>query len=154
MVCAFGFLLLHRCLISVFAGPASNSSDLYRPAFHFSPEKNWINDPNGLVFEASEYHLFYQYNPFSDLWGHMSWGHAVSKDLVTWQQLPVALTEENGIMIFSGSAVVDSGNTSGFGKNSGAPLVAIQVSPVVARMTQTTVLPIVGAVDTSQRTLP
>ena len=136
MVCAFGFLLLHMCLISAFAGPQSNSSDLYRPAFHFSPEKNWINDPKGLVFEASEYHLFYQYNPFGDLWGHMSWGHAVSKDLVTWQQLPVALTEENGIMIFSGSAVVDSDNTGGFGKNRGAPLVAIYTGNSPHRQTQ------------------
>ncbi len=85
----------------------------YRPLFHFTPEQNWTNDPNGLVYYNGEYHLFYQYNPFGTTWGHMSWGHAVSKDLLDWEHLPVALFEEDGIMIFSGSAVVDHGNTSG-----------------------------------------
>ena len=85
----------------------------YRPVFHFTPEKNWINDPNGLVYLDGEYHLFYQYNPFGDTWGHMSWGHAVSKDLLKWEHLPVALYEEDSIMIFSGSAIVDGNNTSG-----------------------------------------
>jgi fructan beta-fructosidase len=104
---------------------AAKAAEIYRPAFHFSPEKNWINDPNGLVFDGSEYHLFYQYNPFGDKWGHMSWGHAVSKDLLRWQELPVALAEQNGVMIFSGSAVVDSQNTSGFGNRGAPPLVAL-----------------------------
>jgi sucrose-6-phosphate hydrolase SacC (GH32 family) len=72
-----------------------------------------MNDPNGLVFYRGEYHLFYQHNPFGNDWGHISWGHAVSGDLVRWQHLPVALKEENGVMIFSGSAVVDRKNTSG-----------------------------------------
>ena len=89
----------------------------YRPQFHFSPAKNWMNDPNGLVYFNGEYHLFYQSNPFGNQWGHMSWSHSVSKDLLHWQQLPVALKEENGIMMFSGSAVVDEKNTVGFGKN-------------------------------------
>jgi sucrose-6-phosphate hydrolase SacC (GH32 family) len=89
----------------------------YRPQFHFTPEKNWMNDPNGLVYYKGEYHLFYQYNPFGDTWGHMSWGHAVSRDLVRWKHLPVALAEENGVMIFSGSAVVDRHNTSGLCRN-------------------------------------
>ena len=88
-------------------------TEKYRPIFHFTPAKNWINDPNGLVYYEDEYHLFYQYNPFGTTWGHMSWGHAVSKDLIKWEHLPVALMEEDGIMIFSGSAVVDKGNTSG-----------------------------------------
>jgi sucrose-6-phosphate hydrolase SacC (GH32 family) len=97
----------------------------WRPQFHFTPERNWMNDPNGMVFFAGEYHLFYQYNPFGDKWGHMSWGHAVSRDLVRWEQLPLALAEEGGVMIFSGSAVVDWKNTSRFGKDGKPPLVAI-----------------------------
>lgn len=86
----------------------------FRPQYHFSPRQNWTNDPNGLVYFDGEYHLFYQYNPFGDRWGHMSWGHAVSRDLLHWQELPVALAEENGIMIFTGSTVVDQHNSSGF----------------------------------------
>ena len=97
----------------------------FRPQFHFSPERNWMNDPNGMVFYAGEWHLFYQYNPSGDKWGHMSWGHAVSRDLVHWEQLPLALAEEDGIMIFSGSAVVDWKNTSGFGRNGEPPLTVL-----------------------------
>jgi sucrose-6-phosphate hydrolase SacC (GH32 family) len=97
----------------------------YRPQFHFTPATNWMNDPNGMVFFDGEYHLFYQYNPFGDKWGHMSWGHAVTRDLVHWEHLPVALYEENGVMIFSGSAVVDWKNTSGFGKDGKPPMIAI-----------------------------
>lgn len=97
----------------------------YRPQFHFTPAQNWMNDPNGLVYHDGEYHLFYQHNPFGDTWGHMSWGHAVSEDLVHWEHLPVALAEENNVMIFSGSAVVDHNNTSGFGSEENPPMVAI-----------------------------
>lgn len=97
----------------------------YRPQFHFTPQKNWINDPNGLVYHDGEYHLFYQYNPFGDQWGHMSWGHAVSSDLMHWRELDVALPEEDGIMIFSGSAVIDKQNTSGLGSQENPPMVAI-----------------------------
>jgi fructan beta-fructosidase len=86
----------------------------YRPQVHFSPKANWTNDPNGLVYFEGEYHLFFQYNPFGDVWGHMSWGHAVSPDLIHWKELPVALREEDGVMIFTGSVVVDRANTSGF----------------------------------------
>lgn len=109
-------------------GPArrlEKYNEPYRPQFHFSPEINWTNDPNGLVYYRGEYHLFYQYNPFAEVWGHMSWGHAVSKDLVHWAHLPIALREYDGIAIFSGSAVVDWNNTSGFGSKENPPLVAI-----------------------------
>ncbi len=98
----------------------------WRPKFHFTPEKNWINDPNGLVYMDSTYHLFYQHNPFGNHWGHMSWGHAISKDLVHWKQLPVAIPEQKDFMIFSGCAVVDVQNTTGFAKPGGPPpIVAI-----------------------------
>jgi len=104
--------------------PASYSEP-FRPQFHFTPAKNWINDPNGLVYFDGEYHLFFQYNPQGDKWGHLSWGHAVSRDLMHWEELPVAIPEDDRYMIFSGSAVVDARNTSGFGKPDDVPLVAI-----------------------------
>jgi fructan beta-fructosidase len=90
----------------------------WRPQYHFTPPKNFMNDANGTVFYKGEYHLFYQYNPEGNVWGHMSWGHAVSTDMVHWQNLPVALHEEPGqYMAYSGSAVVDWNNTSGLCKN-------------------------------------
>lgn len=96
-----------------------------RPQFHFSPEINWMNDPNGLVYHDGEYHLFYQYNPAGNSWGHMSWGHAVSGDLVHWKHLPLAIPEEDGIMAFSGCCVVDHHNTSGLGVDGKPPMVAV-----------------------------
>ena len=99
--------------------------DPWRPRFHFSAARNWLNDPNGLIWFEGVYHLFFQYNPFGDQWGHMSWGHAVSADLVHWRELPVAIAEDERVSIFSGSVVADERNTSGFGDGLHAPLVAI-----------------------------
>lgn len=96
-----------------------------RPQFHFSPQINWMNDPNGLVFHDGEYHLFHQYNPAGNSWGHMSWGHAVSTDLTHWKHLPLAIPEADGIMAFSGCCVVDHTNSSGFGDGNKPPMVAI-----------------------------
>ena len=107
-----------------------------RPLFHFTPQKNFINDPNGLVFLDGEYHLFYQHNPEGDRWGHMSWGHAVSRDLVRWEHLPIALREEAGVMIFSGSAVVDPKNSSGLGRPDQPPMVAIYTGDGHKKQTQ------------------
>lgn len=97
----------------------------YRPQYHFSPQKNWTNDPNGLLYYKGTYHLFYQHNPFGNVWGHMTWGHATSTDLVHWKHQPVAIPEEKDTMIFSGTCVADIHNTSGLGKNGKVPFVAI-----------------------------
>ncbi|MCM3789757.1 glycoside hydrolase family 32 protein [Domibacillus indicus] len=86
----------------------------YRPQFHYSPESNWLNDPNGMVYYNGEYHLFYQYHPHGTTWGPMHWGHAVSSNLVSWEHLPVALEPDSIGAIFSGSAVVDWQDTTGF----------------------------------------
>ncbi|WP_105973865.1 GH32 C-terminal domain-containing protein [Streptomyces geranii] len=103
-------------------------TETYRPQFHFTPERNWMNDPNGLVYYEGEYHLFYQYNPSGDSWGDMSWGHAVSADLVHWTELPLALSHDADEMVFSGSAVVDRDNTTGFGTTANPAMVAIYTS--------------------------
>jgi fructan beta-fructosidase len=100
-------------------------TEQYRPQFHFSPATNWCNDPNGLVYYKGTYHLFYQYNPFGNRWGHMTWAHATSKDLQHWNHQPIAIPEENGVMIFSGTCVADKNNTSGFGTKDKPPMVAV-----------------------------
>ena len=99
--------------------PAAQSGydEQYRPQIHYTPAKNWINDPNGMVFVDGTYHLFYQYNPQGNVWGNMSWGHATSTDLMHWKEQPVALTRDALGAIFSGSCVIDKNNTSGFGAN-------------------------------------
>jgi len=101
-------------LIASVSFAQSGYDEPWRPQFHFTPAKNFMNDPNGLVYYKGEYHLFYQYNPQGKVWGHMTWGHAVSTDMVHWRHLPLAIPEEEGkYMIYSGSAVVDWRNSSG-----------------------------------------
>ncbi|MEZ5043879.1 MAG: glycoside hydrolase family 32 protein [Saprospiraceae bacterium] len=100
-------------------------TEAHRPQFHFSPESGWMNDPNGMVYFEGEYHLFYQYYPYASIWGPMHWGHAVSKDLQHWEHLPIALYPDEHGMIFSGSAVIDWKNTSGFGDGKTPPMIAI-----------------------------
>jgi fructan beta-fructosidase len=112
------FLLMPRAAALLFMAGVSFAQSTYdepwRPQFHFTPAKNFMNDPNGLVYYKGEYHLFYQHNPQGNVWGHMSWGHAVSTDMVHWRHLPLAIAEEEGkYMIYSGSAVVDWRNLSG-----------------------------------------
>lgn len=99
--------------------PSSNYRELFRPQIHYTPARNWMNDPNGMVYQAGtadgSYHLFYQYNPQGNVWGNMSWGHATSTDLIHWTEQPVALTSDALGAVFSGSCVIDRDNTAGFG---------------------------------------
>ena len=110
----------------------------YRPYLHYTPEANWMNDPNGLVFHNGKYHMYYQYNPNGTRWGDMSWGHASSTDLIHWEEQPLAIPRGfNGSgqvieEIFSGSVVVDTQNTSGLGTLQNPPLVAIYTSNYTA----------------------
>lgn len=97
----------------------------FRPNFHFTPEKNWMNDPNGMFYFNGYFHLFFQHYPDDNVWGPMHWGHAISNDMISWKEQPIAIYPDEKGYIFSGSAVVDKNNTSGFGKNGKTPIVAI-----------------------------
>ena len=107
--------------------PAGTPTPQWRPAYHFTPEKNWTNDPNGLLYLNGVYHLYNQQNPFENKWGHMSWGHASSTDLIHWRHLPLALPEtidkKDTTWRFSGCAVWDKDNTSSFCKKGGCMVI-------------------------------
>jgi fructan beta-fructosidase len=103
----------------------SAEEKMYRPNFHFTPKKGWMNDPNGMFYADGNYHLFYQYYPDGNKWGPMHWGHAISKDLIKWEEQPIAIYPDGDKYIFSGSAAVDVKNTSGLGTGKTAPIVAI-----------------------------
>lgn len=122
----FYFLVLQVISGNILAQASDkNKDEAYRPQIHFSPKQHWINDPNGMVYHKGVYHLFYQYHPYGSVWGPMHWGHATSSDMIHWKHKPIAIYPDSLGTIFSGSAVVDKNNTSGFGKKTQAPLVAI-----------------------------
>lgn len=110
------------------AANAPTASDPWRPAAHLTAARNWLNDPNGLVFHDGTYHAFYQYNPRGNSWGNMSWGHSTSTDLVHWEQQPVAMEASPEEEIFSGCIVMDTNNASGLGSAGNPPMVALYTS--------------------------
>ena len=95
----------------------TTNREKYRPSYHHTPLYGWMNDPNGMFYKDGEWHLFYQYNPYGSLWENMTWGHSVSKDLIHWESLPMAIEPDAVGTIFSGSCVVDKNNTAGYGKD-------------------------------------
>lgn len=111
-------------LADTIAGGADMYREANRPQFHFTTKRGWLNDPNGLVFNDGEFHLFYQHDPFDRDGLHKHWGHAVSTDLTHWQELPAAISPDSKGDIWSGTAVIDYGNTSGFGRGKTPPMVA------------------------------
>lgn len=106
------------------AGEEEIYNEKYRPQYHFTTRRGWINDPNGMVFYKGKYHLFYQHNPAEREWENMHWGHAVSTDLLHWEELPVAMHPDTIGTIFSGSAVIDYGNTAGYNAKDEPAMVA------------------------------
>lgn len=108
-----------------------NTEQKYRPVYHHAPRWGWMNDPNGMFYKDGVWNLYFQWNPYGSKWQNLSWGHATSTDLVHWQQRPAALTPDGLGMIFSGSSVIDTDNTAGFGKNA---VVSIYTSAAARQM--------------------
>jgi len=126
LLCTIGMLTLFNCKESSMTDKKTyTEEELYRPNFHFTPKKGWMNDPNGMFYYNGYYHLFFQHYPDSNVWGPMHWGHAISTDMVTWTEKPIAIYPDEKGYIFSGSAVVDLQNTSGFGSLKNPPIVAM-----------------------------
>jgi fructan beta-fructosidase len=114
--------------VPTLGGQRPSPSDPWRPLAHLTAENNWLNDPNGLIYHDGTYHAFYQYNPRGNSWGNMSWGHSTSKDLIHWEQQPVAMEASPEEEIFSGCIVMDKNNASGLGSAENPPLVALYTS--------------------------
>ncbi|KAH7080188.1 putative inulinase precursor [Paraphoma chrysanthemicola] len=152
MMVSFSLRALTLGLCVSHAVLAQNYTELYRPQYHFTPAENWMNDPNGLLYHDGIYHIFYQYNPGGITWGAMSWGHATSVDLIHWDHQPVALLARGfpgtiTEMYFSGTTVVDTNNTSGFGEDGKVPIVAMYTSYYPQAQT----LPSGKSVETNQQ---
>ena len=95
----------------------TTNRERFRPVYHHTPVYGWMNDPNGMFYKDGEWHLYFQYNPYGSLWENMTWGHSVSKDLIHWETQPNAIEPDAIGTIFSGSCVVDTRNSAGYGKN-------------------------------------
>lgn len=117
-------------------GQAELYKEINRPQFHFTTKRGWINDPNGLIYYDGEYHLFYQHNPYERDWENMHWGHAVSKDLIHWEEIGEALYPDHLGTMFSGSAVIDYDNTAGFNEENTPAMVAIYTAAGPDRQVQ------------------
>ena len=117
-ICRSGLALFVLSFCAALAQSPAPYNEPFRPQVHSHlnepspPREHWMNDPNGLVYFEGEYHLFFQYNPFGDTPGHISWGHAVSPDLLHWHELPVAIPATDKELVFTGSVVVDEKNSS------------------------------------------
>ena len=127
-------LLFGSTLVILLAGcdrfstvPQHATDEPFRSVYHHTPQDHWMNDPNGMFYDeqTQEWHLYYQYYPEGTVWGPMHWAHSVSKDLIHWEHLPIAIYPDENGMIFSGSAVIDRNNTAGFGENA---IIAIYTS--------------------------
>src|ERR1044072_1529571 len=121
-------LLVLAVITALGAAPAAADTPQHRPAYHFSPSTNWMNDPNGLIFHKGVSHLVFQHNPLGNVWGNMSWGHATSTDLVHWKEQPVAIPFDANEGVFSCAGVIVKMNRSSFGSLAKPPLVGVDPS--------------------------